>query len=73
MPGTAWPIWLVTLMMSELATSDDAVVNEALRIIDEALSEYGKNSIVPGEAFKDCLLDLRILIVSKHKEEPVAE
>jgi len=60
-------------MTSELATSEDEVVNEALRIIDNALSSYGKNSIVPGEAFKDCLLDLRILIASKPKEEPVAE
>lgn len=60
-------------MPSELVTSDDEVVKEALRIIDTALSEYGKNSIVPGEAFKDCLLDLRLLMASKPQENPVAE
>jgi len=60
-------------MTSELVASDDEVVKEALRIIDAALSEYGKNSIVPGEAFKDCLLDLRLLMASKPQENPLAE
>ena len=57
---------------NELA-SNDAVLNEALGVIDGALAKMMQRDLVSSGEVADLLLDVRTLLTDVHLDTPVVE
>lgn len=54
-------------------TDNDAVINEALGVIDGALAKMLRRDLVSTGEVADLLLDVRTLLTDVHLESPVVQ
>ncbi len=54
------------------AASNDAVINEALGVIDQALAKMMQRELVSTGEVADLLLDVRTLLTDVHLDVPAA-